>query len=221
MKKRPGILILIFVLVLATRLFFAFQTEGFLTDESYFHIRQVNNILETGLPLFEDELLPEGRLFTFSPLFDYVLWFFSLFGPIEVMGKIVSNLFATSLLIGIYLFARLFTRNEHVALVSALISGFIPIFIGETFASISVYPLAFSLLLFFLYTYLHLPENLAWFVITLFILVFLHPISLIFILGLCFYYLLVIIEGLPLEKWESEVILFSLFFGIVGKFHYL
>jgi len=218
MRKSIPLLLALFFLVLGIRLFFAFQVDGFLTDESYFHIRQTNHILETGTPLYEDDLLVGGRTFVFSPLFDYILAGFSLFLPVEIAGKLLSNLFAACLLIGIYLFVNFFTKNEHVALVSALISGFIPIFIAETFASISVYPLAFTLLLFFLYSYLHLPKNLNWFVVTLFVLVFLHPISLIFILGLCFYYFLVRLEGLPIEKWEFEVVLFSLILGVWGHF---
>lgn len=211
-------MLIIFLLVLAVRLFFAFQVEGFLTDESYFHIRQINHILETGAPIYEDGLLPTGRTFIFSPLFDYIFALFSIFLPVEIAGKILSNVFAAILVIGVFLFAKLFTRNNHVSLVTALISGFIPIFFSDTFASLSIYPLAFTLLLFFLYTYLHLPKNLVWFVLTLFFLVFLHPISLIFILGLCFYYILIRVEGLSPENWEFEVVVFSLFLGLWSQF---
>ena len=218
MKKSKIILFILFLLVFAIRLYFSFQTQGFLTDESYFHIRQINHILESGFPLLSDDLLPEGRVFIFSPLFDYVLAFFSLFAPIEIAAKIISNLFAASLIISIYLFVHFFTKNNHVALVSALISGFIPIFVGETFASISVYPLAFTLILFLLYNYFNLPKNLGLFVTTLFILIFLHPISLIFVLGLCFYYILIVVEGVTREKWEFEVVLFSLFLGLWAHF---
>lgn len=214
MRKSTLTLLLIFAVVLGIRLFFAFQVEGFLTDESYFHIRQVNHILETGFPLFQEG----DRVFVFSPVFDYILAVFGLFFPIVLAGKILSNLFAASLVVAIYLFVKLYTKDEHVALLSALISGFIPIFIGETFASLSVYPLMFSLLLFFLYTYLHLPDNLSWFVITSFFLVFLHPISLVFILGLCVYYVLIYVADIEREKWEFEVVLFSLFLGLWSNF---
>src|SRR3989344_5224505 len=62
------------------------------TYESYFTFRQVENIAETGLPLFEDELSYGGREITFLPFFYYLGAFFTLFLPLNAVAILLPNL---------------------------------------------------------------------------------------------------------------------------------
>src|SRR3990167_7023349 len=82
---------IIFLAVLAIRIFLAFQNDYFSYD-SYFHIRQVDSIVNTGKPVFDDPLSQGGRFFLFSPVFHYIFALFSLLVPFEIIGKIIPNI---------------------------------------------------------------------------------------------------------------------------------
>ena len=71
-KKTWYLLAVILVLALTLRLYLAFSTPNF-THASYFHLRQVEEISTTGLPIFEDPLSYSGREYRFLPLFHYSL----------------------------------------------------------------------------------------------------------------------------------------------------
>ena len=87
MRYYHWVLIALFFLTLSSRLFFAFQTPDFDYD-AYFNLRQVEQIKETGLPSYEDDLSYGGRTHYFPPFFHYLLGFFGLFLPIELVGKL-------------------------------------------------------------------------------------------------------------------------------------
>ena len=96
LKKEYIWLALIFSLVLGMRLYFAFQAPYF-SEDAYFNIRQVEHIRETGLPLFKDDLSYSGRNFLFQPFFQYILAFFNLFMPLNLVCKLLPNIFASCL----------------------------------------------------------------------------------------------------------------------------
>ncbi|MBI2665042.1 hypothetical protein HYX12_00280 [Candidatus Woesearchaeota archaeon] len=83
MKRTNKILLGIFLVTLLTRLTLAFIVPNF-TYESYFHLRQVEHIGQTGLPLYQDGLSYGGRELVFLPLFHYLAAFFDLFLPLEM-----------------------------------------------------------------------------------------------------------------------------------------
>jgi len=92
----------LFVLVLAIRLFIAFQSPYFNYD-AYFSLRQAEHITTTGLPLYNDPLSYGGKTQLFAPLQYYVLAFFSLILPLTLVAKIIPNIFASLLVVLIYL----------------------------------------------------------------------------------------------------------------------
>src|SRR3989344_3477221 len=51
-SKEGWLLLLIFIFVLAFRLYFVFQSKNFSSDEAYFHLRHINYILENNKILF-------------------------------------------------------------------------------------------------------------------------------------------------------------------------
>src|SRR3989344_1259024 len=99
----PWLLVVLFIVVFGIRIALSLQTETFSGSEAYFTMRQIDAIKEQGLPLYNDPLSFGGREYLFLPLFYYLTTFFSvLFSP-WIVGKVLLNLIAASLLIFIYL----------------------------------------------------------------------------------------------------------------------
>lgn len=207
------------VLVFCIRIYFSFQTPNLYGDESYIRLRQVEHIKETFKPLHTDQLSFAGRQRVNSPLFDYLLTFFSfIFG--SYFGKIISNLFAVSLMFIVYLITQRITQNNYVSLLTAFISGFIPIFFISTFNSLTIYALVIPLTAFLMYSFLRVAEKkwLYSYIIALGFYCFLHPTVILFILGLLFYFLLMKLEYIKIRKEEVEITLFSIFFVLWSQF---
>lgn len=212
MKKSYYILGLILILTLATRLILAFQTPYFTGDDSYFSLRQIENIKSTGVPLYHDSLSYGGRDQVFMPFFYYLLAFFDLFMPLGLVGKIIPNVLVSLMVVIVYFISKEISNDEDASLFSAFISGFIPIFFKETVNTISVYALVFPLMLLLIYLFLRITDkNMAYyFLIALFISVLTSPAVILLLLGFVFYILLIKIESLKQSRIEAEVILFSI-----------
>ncbi len=214
MKKKTvyWLLAFVFVISLAIRLYLAYQTPYFSTDSAYYHLRQIEHIRETGLPIITDALSYGGRVHIYLPFFDYILAFFSIFFPLSIVVKVVPNIFASSIVFIMYLLVDYIYKNKEVALLCASISAVIPIYLGQTLNSISVYSLSVPLFFLLLYYFLKSQdESSAWMYILLFCLgMLLHPSIIIVVLGLLIYYIILKIEKLSFDKSESEIFLFSL-----------
>jgi asparagine N-glycosylation enzyme membrane subunit Stt3 len=207
------ILAIILLLVLASRLLIAFQTEEF-NPEAYFNLRQVEHITEKGYPLYDDDLSYSGRTFLFTPLFHYLLAFFNLFFPLMLVGKIIPNIFASLLVVITYFLARYATGNKKVALITAFFSGFIPVFFTSTINNVSVYtlavPLIFTVIFFFLKT-VKRTESAGWFLVFFILLVLTHSAAIILIISFMIYLILTKIESFKTNKREVEMTLFATF----------
>lgn len=213
MKKEYQLVLLIFLVTLATRLFFAFQTP-FFSHEAYFNIRQIEYITHNGKPFFYDELSYGGRYFIFPPLFQYALSLFSLILPVSFVAKVLPNIFASSLVFAVYLVAKRITKDRLASYFSAFVSGFLPIFFSKTINSISVYSLLLPLIFFAIYCLLKIKEDrryLAGFIVLMFILPLTHQMAVLFLIGMVVYMLLAVAEGIPQDRAEFEVIIFSAF----------
>ena len=119
MKKETIILALVFLLVLGIRLFLSFQTQTFSSEESYFHLREIKKIIETGLPFFHDELSFGGRERVFSPIFDYVIAFFAKTISFNFATKVIPNLLASLVVLIIYSIILKITNDSKTALFGA------------------------------------------------------------------------------------------------------
>lgn len=211
--KNTIILSTIFILVLALRLFIAFQTTD-ITYDGYYTLRNVENIKETGLPLFEDDLSYSGRQNVFSPLYYYILTIFSFIMPSMLALKIIPNIFATSIIFIVYIFAKRLAKNEGAALIAAGAATIIPVFFSQTINNASIYslviPLFFLTLFYFLKT-ISDSKNLWKFLILLITLALTHASSLILTFGLLIYVTLLKIQGFKKSTKEPELLLFSIF----------
>ena len=211
LKKEYIWLALIFGLVLGIRLYFAFQTPYF-SQDAYFNIRQVEHIRNTGWPLFKDDLSYSGRNFLFQPFFQYILAFFNLFMPLNLVCKILPNIFASCLIFIVYLIAKEITNSKSAALFSSFISGFIPIFFAETVNSVSVYSLVIPLIFFLIYLLIIINKNekyIGYFIVAIIITALMHPSSFLLIIALLLYVLFIKLENLKQRRAELELIIFS------------
>ncbi len=220
-KKKLGTLALIYLLVLAIRLIFAFQADTFTGDESYFSLRQVEHISNTGLPLYDDSLSYGGRINILSPFFYYLLAFFSQFMSIELAAKLIPNIIANSIIFLTYFIALDISRNQKVALFTAVTSAFIPIFFTETVNSATPKALVFPLILTLIYCLMNIDRKKRYvniFIAAIFILALTDISAYLVILSFLVYLLLIKLEKLKQMKSEIEIILFGVFLVIWSQF---
>ncbi len=218
MRKEQTYLLLacLFTIVLALRLYFAFTSPYFSDDESYFHLRHIESIKENILPLFYDPLSFSGRLFIFSPLFHYIFALLTSFGSTWYLTKIIPNVFAASLLFVIYFLVEDITKNRPIALFSACVSAFTPIYFVETVNAVSPLALTLPVTFLFLLCFYRIQQR-TYATLAVFLLCFLillNPTSLLLLFGLVVYLFLQRIYDIPSKKEEKEFI----FFGLILAF---
>ncbi len=201
---------IIFGLALGLRLFFAFSTPNF-TPDSYFDIRQVNAVSETGLPIIRDELSYGGRTFLFLPTFHYFLAFLQLFLPAWFVLKVIPNIMMASLVFIVYLIARELTKDEKAAVFSSIIAGFIPVLVSRTVVSVTHYSLVVPLIFLALFCFMKVerPFFMYSFIALMFVLTFTHSSVLVLVFSLVFYLLLTKTEDIREALPEQELIIFS------------
>ncbi|MFA6461366.1 MAG: hypothetical protein WCV90_03800 [Candidatus Woesearchaeota archaeon] len=203
-------LIGIFVFTLVVRLILAFLIPN-LTYDSYFDLRQVQNIHDTGIPLYNDPLSYGGREYFFLPFFHYLMAGFSFLLPLELVAKLLPNILLASLTIIVFLIARKITGNDRASLISAGIAGFLPaLFLTNNF---SVETLLLPGLFFAIYCFMNItnPTYLNLYLLSFVFLSLTSPATVLLIIGLGLYLLLSYTENNKIKIEEKEVLLFSLF----------
>ncbi len=211
--REKSILLIIFLVILAAKLYFAFQTQG-LDADAYFEQRQIESILKTGFPINWDELSFSGRYLITSPVHHYLMAFVSLIFNMDAAMKLTPNLIMSLLALVVYLIIKKITGNPLAALICALFTGFVPVTVQLTSLTASSYPLAFLLMFLSLYyfTSSHEKKEMTYFIITVLIMPFVHPITIIILLGLAIYFVMMRLDRLQLDASEIEAALFALFF---------
>jgi len=212
LKDKPIVwLLLIFLIVIGIRLFIAFQTPLFNYD-AYFNMRQVENIRDTGLPLYKDPLSYGGKTQLFAPLNQYILAAFSLIIPIDIVGKIIPNIIAALIIFIVYYLSFKITKNNKISLTASFMSGFIPIYFIDI-NRVSTNYLTVLLMFTIIYCMLKLNERkyVDYALILMFLLVLTTPMAFVLVLGLLLYLLLLKLENFAVEMKELEIILFFTF----------
>jgi hypothetical protein len=210
-------LIFIFFLTLTLRLILAFSNPGF-TYDSYFHLRQVEHISQTGLPLYDDNLSYGGRVNLFLPFFHYFIGFFTLFLPLEFVGKLIPNLLMSLLPIIVYFISKKISKDTNAPFFSALITGFLPIlYFTNSFSPDSLFlPLLF--LTIFSFLNLESKKFQYLYVISFLLLSLTSSVTILLIIGFMIYILLSFLEGKKPPRAEFELMLFSVIFFIWTQF---
>jgi len=214
MLRKPGFwLTVIFLACLGLRLFFAFQSPEFSTDNAYQVIRQVEHIRETGLPLFSDPLLLSSSTNLFLPGFYYLLAIFSYIIPEAILWKVLPNLLASLAVPFAYLLSSTITKNTKANVLVAMVAGFNPLFFSGTVNSISIDALVIPFLFLLSYLYLQVPENeekTQGYLLLLVALLVTSPIVMILIVGAAISFLFLRLERLKPKKSHMELLLFTL-----------
>ncbi len=216
-KKEQYILFGIVLVTLAIRLILAFSLPN-LTHDSYFHLRQVEHIRETGIPLYNDPLSYGGRTLHFLPLFHYLAAGLSFLLPLSIIVKLIPNLLLSSIPFLVYAIARRITTDSPASLLAAFVSAFLPIlyntnaFIPETL----FLPLTFLTL----YCFLHLQykKYQYLYILSFLLLSITSPATVFLLIGFGIYFLLTLIERKKPDRAELELIAFSLFFFLWTQF---
>jgi len=221
MKKNISILIFIFLLVVGVRVWLVWDIPSFSDDYSYFVIRQVEHIHNTGYSLYDDPLSYGGRLFVGNPGFFYIMAFFSLFFPKIIVFKIIPQLLIGSVIFIMYLLGIELTKNETAALVTATLSAFIPIVLGSTLNVLTPMLVVLPVMLLALYCFLRLEQNRDFiyvYIACVIILCASHASVILLPISLGVYMVLVKTEKLGLTSNEFEIILFSIFLTLWSQF---
>lgn len=214
MKKEHKLLLLIFLVVLGFRLYFAFQIENFSGDDAYFNVRHTEYINLHLTPLVNDELSYGGRTIINSHVFHYFLSFFNAFNP-TLAFKIIPELLLALLVVIVYFIAESITKNPLASLLSAFSSGFIPILMTETLNNVSIYCVILPLFAYQFYCVLNLSEKLNHFIVLSFILPLVHPIGFLLDVMLIVYLVLLELDYTTPEPLTREAILFSTLSGLL------
>ncbi len=217
-RKTAYWLAAIVLMTFISRLTFALLVPN-LSYDSYFHLRQVEHIGQTGLPLFNDPLSYGGRDLTFLPFFYYLMALFALIVPLKVVAIVLPNIFLSLLPLIVFLISKNISKSEEGALFAALLTGFLPILFA-TANSFSTEMLLIPLLFLTIYAFLRISEKKY---LYMYILIFLvssltSPVTFLLIMGFIIYLLLSILENKKINKAEIEVILFSFLFFVWTQF---
>ncbi len=219
MKKSTKVILgAIFLITLALRLYFAFQTPNFSSDEAYFNIRNAEYIDSNIKPIIFDELSYGGRYVLDPHVFHYLLALFNLVLPGMIAFKLLPEIIFAALIFFVFAIAKEVTGNETAAIFSALIMAFTPVFYKATLNQVSIYSIAFFMLLFMIYSFFDLRRNVYRFVILSLLLPLVHTIGFFFAASMLVYLLLAGLESIRVEEISKESIVLVLFFNVLVAF---
>ncbi|MBW3023268.1 hypothetical protein KY308_04140 [Candidatus Woesearchaeota archaeon] len=213
-----SIIWIIFLIVAAIRIVFAFQTPTFSYD-SYFHIRQVESILETGLPVFNDPLSYGGRFLVFSPIFHYIIAFFSLLIPFQIAAKILPNILYALLIPLSYHISMRTVGKKMPAVFAAVFAALIP-GLWSTINSFDPLCMVIPLIFYIFYCIIRVNEKkyLTQFLIFGIVSAVISPVTILIVPALWLFILLLKIEELEERRTVMEAIIFCTFFILLINF---
>jgi len=209
---------IIFLIVLSIRLYFSLTTSNF-DPSAYFDVRMIEYIAEKNIPMTQDALFAGDRSIIFSPLFHYILAVFTWIFPLDLVLKILPQLFTACIPVIVYLIVKTITQKRSASILSAILASSIPLLYEEMY-KVSPITLAAPLIFLILYVYIHVEKKLYDFQFVLLVaaLSLVHPSAIILIGGLLGYLLISYLEGMTIEKGEIELILFSTFLYLWVQF---
>ena len=216
--KKDYLILLIFLIAIAFRLYFSFQTAEYSDSRTFFHITNIEHIKETYKPVNYDHLSFGERQIKQAPIFDYLLAGLSF---IPYAYKIVPAILISLSVIISYFLALKLTLDKTAALLSALMVAFLPSVIVPTLNKISVFSLILPMILYMIYCLIRIEEKkfLNQFIILCFALPIIHPWALLVSVSFFIYIILIVAEpNLKLNLLRKEAIIFSIFLVLLIEF---
>jgi len=206
MNKR-NIVLVIMIVVGILRLLISFQTQGFVTDESYFHLRHIQSIQETGLPLFTDSLSYLGTQYAFNPVSYYFFAALTFFFDTIVTLKILGAISAMLCIWLFYLITKKVTQNETYQLFATSIGAFLPFSFLLFTTHFSLYILFIPLMLWQVYLFLQWTQEKKGFALMIFAFLLgavLHSFFLLVLVGFLSYVAFMIFDKREVENDQKE-----------------
>jgi len=210
-------LVIVFLFVLAIRLTFAFQTPFFSSSDSYLQLRAIES-LQHGHLLVHDPLGHDERTLFLSSLFNSILAFFAILFPPDIILKVIPNIFGSLLVIPAYFIAYTLSQHSRASLLASLLAGITPAFFSSTFNHLTPLTLAVPVFFALLALWMRIPQTLPLYLVCLFALAFLHPLAIVFVLGLSIYLIVLFADQTTPTKATLELSLFSVVFVLWSQF---
>ena len=208
------------ILVLVLILLIVFVKAYFVTQsvmpsyESFYGIRQIEQIRSTGVPLRSDDLSYQGRVHVAAGLFYYVLALFSFVVPVLILfkyGGIIVSAFALWLF---YIIAKRLFANRWIAFLVTFLAALTPIIFVHSLNTLT--PLSFFIVcylgLVYYFISLKARRNVLLFVILLVVSTLVSSLVLVVIIGFLLYLLLLNLEYLKQKETEIETLSFAALF---------
>lgn len=204
-KKGYAIAIILLTLItLALRLSISFQTATPSYD-SYFALLQVSSIRETGFPLYETAT----NSYVFSPIYYYILAFFSFIMPLDWLMKILPNLFLVLLIPLIYFVSYNLSKNRHVSFAAAFFSAFAPSLFGSFLNESKPTTLALLLILLVIYSLTTSKDNSNLTILSTIVLVTISPIAWVLFGAYLLFFLMLKIEEIAIDEKFKDISIFT------------
>lgn len=215
--------VLLFIVIFGVRIYFSLNTQYFSNEASYQHLRYAKNIAENG-PFSTDYLVFDGRKISFLSMYDNILAFLSLIFDLNMIAKILNELLCAAFILITFIISKEITKNEKASFVAAVSAALIPYFTKNTFNSSVPETACLFLIMILLLLFLKIRQNKKLSSLYVFILVLassISPLILIFTISLITFYIVSSAYGIRLEKYEKELIIFSLFVSIIIELLFL
>jgi uncharacterized membrane protein len=171
--------------------------------------------------LIYDPLSYGGKQVGYPPLFHYFMGLFVRFIGLNIAFKLIPEILISLLVIVVFLIAKEISKNTNAALISSLMSGFIPLIFRETLNKASIYSLFLPMMFYMLYCFIKINDGnkyIIQFVILSILLPLVDPSSMIMLVTLLLYTILLVSESIEIINLRKETIFFSSFVIIVANF---
>ncbi|MBN2881496.1 hypothetical protein JXM83_05605 [Candidatus Woesearchaeota archaeon] len=212
--------IALFIIVLFIKLIVVLNIPYFSTETSYNNARIARSIAEKGS--FSNDNLAFGGKDVYSlSLSNFILGFFAKFMNITIAGKIINELICALFILMTYLISKEITNNRKTAFIAAVFASAVPYITKTITNTYRIYTLGFLFMLILIYLYFKLKNNnkLTYvYLLTLILGILTTQITIIFSISLVTYFLISIVYNKKLERYEKEIILFTIFSNIALSF---
>ncbi|MGM5479856.1 MAG: hypothetical protein ACQESC_00165 [Nanobdellota archaeon] len=209
------LLIVVILAVIFFQSYFIIQSPA-PSYETFFTMRQVEHIKQTGAPIIQDTQSYQGRTDVSHIIFYYIIAGLSFLIPGYALFKFLGVALTIVLLVLVFVISKHLFKKEWIALFLTTIAGFTPtIFVSQIN---TVLPEVFFLILFLFLILFYFKSDHQKFQRTFIVLISLatlvSPISLLLIIGFVIYFLFLRFESIPIKKHEIELVLYSGLFAI-------
>ncbi|MDD5253516.1 MAG: hypothetical protein PHG05_00220 [Candidatus Nanoarchaeia archaeon] len=220
-KLKPRVktlLLIIFILTLAFRLYFAYQTPYYSDSEAYLNIRNIEDI-KSGDFSFTDDLSFSGRSLYALPVFHFIFAGLS-FVIGDFAFKVIPEILASFLVILVFLISKRVCNDDRSSLFAAFSAGFMPLLFSTFFNNLSQSLFFIILILYMLYCFMRINESIYFnqFILLAFLLPLINLYYFAVIFLFVIYLLLARSESLKIARVKKEILVFSILLGFLMSF---